>query len=108
MWALNYDRELQGTRIRDYMGGIPSDCEPVPIIHAYVDLNLQTLESAGLIVSRTSSTGSNVQIAAYPPISGGVTATISSYPLGKVPLAVAEGAGDDQAVAKASLDPKVR
>jgi hypothetical protein len=103
--ALTVHIPVQGPRICDYMGAIPSNCEPVPIIHAYVDLNLQTLESAGLIVSRTSSTGSNVQLAAYPPTSTGVTATISiaNYPLGKIPLPKAEGGGDDQPDHKASL-----
>ncbi len=33
------------------MGAIPADCEPAPIIHAYVDLNVQTLASAGLIAA---------------------------------------------------------
>lgn len=33
------------------MGAIPQNCEPAPIIHAYVDLNLQTLASAGLIAA---------------------------------------------------------
>lgn len=39
----------QGQNIREYMDAIPHNCEPAPIIHAYVDLNLQTLASAGLI-----------------------------------------------------------
>ena len=39
----------QGQNIRGYMDAIPHNCEPAPIIHAYVDLNLQTLASAGLI-----------------------------------------------------------
>lgn len=42
-------RAGQGQNIREYMDAIPHDCEPAPIIHAYVDLNLQTLASAGLI-----------------------------------------------------------
>lgn len=42
-------RAGQGQHIREYMDAIPHECEPAPIIHAYVDLNLQTLASAGLI-----------------------------------------------------------
>ena len=42
-------RAGQGQNIREYMDAIPHNCEPAPIIHAYVDLNLQTLASAGLI-----------------------------------------------------------
>ena len=42
---------VQGAGIRQHMGAIPADCEPAPIIHAYVDLNVQTLASAGLIAA---------------------------------------------------------
>ncbi|KAK9814323.1 hypothetical protein WJX72_004049 [[Myrmecia] bisecta] len=41
--------KLKGHDIRRYMAAIPSATEPAPIIQAYVDLNLQTLQSAGLI-----------------------------------------------------------
>lgn len=69
---------VQGSRIRDYMNDIPSNCEPAPIIHAYIDLNLQTLESAGLIepipvAERTKSEGSE-PVAVRP---AGVDVTIS-------------------------------
>ena len=40
---------MQGTEIKQHMAGIPHNHEPAPIIHAYVDLNLQTLHSAGVI-----------------------------------------------------------
>ena len=46
---------LQGTEIKQHMAGIPHNHEPAPIIHAYVDLNLQTLHSAGLISGPTPS-----------------------------------------------------
>lgn len=50
MWSLRRAGG-QGAGIRQYMGAIPADCEPAPIIHAYVDLNVQTLASAGLIAA---------------------------------------------------------
>ncbi len=47
---------LQGDEIKTHMRVIPSDARPAPIINAYVDLNLQTLRSAGLISGQRHST----------------------------------------------------
>lgn len=40
---------FQGLDIKDHMRGIPQNSEPAPIIRIYVDLNLQTLQKAGVI-----------------------------------------------------------
>ena len=42
-------RMVQGTSIRSYMTAIPYDTEPPPIIHAYVDLNLNILKTHNII-----------------------------------------------------------
>ena len=39
----------QGLEIKEHMRDIPQNCDPAPIIHIYVDLNLQTLYKAGVI-----------------------------------------------------------
>lgn len=39
----------QGSDIRRYISNIPRDTEPPPIIHAYVDLNLNILKSHHII-----------------------------------------------------------
>ena len=35
--------------IKEHMRDIPQSCDPAPIIRIYVDLNLQTLQKAGII-----------------------------------------------------------
>ena len=40
---------LQGMEIKEHMRDIPQTSDPAPIIRIYVDLNLQTLQKAGVI-----------------------------------------------------------
>ena len=49
--------KLLGEDIREHMWDIPRSSEPIPIIHVYVDLHLETLHGAGLI-SAPSATAS--------------------------------------------------
>lgn len=58
---------MQGTRIWDYTHGIPNACEPTPIINAYIELNLQTLESAGLLEPIKAAQGHGYGACARPP-----------------------------------------
>lgn len=68
------DVYLQGSRIWDYMHGIPSACEPAPIINAYIELNLQTLESAGLLEPNKAAQENSYGASARP---SGVNVTIT-------------------------------
>ena len=46
---------MQGEDIRLHMQGIPRVSDPIPIIHVYVDLHLETLQAAGLIPASAPS-----------------------------------------------------
>ena len=46
---------MQGEEIRLHMDGIPRVSDPIPIIHVYVDLHLETLHAAGVIPASAPS-----------------------------------------------------
>ena len=46
---------MQGEDIRLHMDGIPRVSDPIPIIHVYVDLHLETLHAAGVIPASAPS-----------------------------------------------------
>ncbi|KAF9609857.1 hypothetical protein IFM89_018842, partial [Coptis chinensis] len=41
--------KLRGTAIKGHLSMVPTDMEPQPIVLAYIDLNLETLASTGML-----------------------------------------------------------
>ena len=44
---------MQGDGVRDLLSNIPRNVDPKPMIHVYIDLNLETLHTTGFFESET-------------------------------------------------------
>lgn len=59
---------VQGDDIRSHMGGIPRESDPVPIIHVYVDLHLETLHGAGIIPASAPTSARSDRVSEFSKV----------------------------------------
>lgn len=79
---------MQGMEIKEYMRDIPQTSDPAPIIRIYVDLNLQTLQKAGVIsgpmpdahAAPAASQHNPLPSSSVPSANGNTTAPVIQQP----------------------------